>query len=115
MFVVWCSEVCRELNWTFNFFFSPKPPPAKRFEQCSRDYLLDEDEEEEEDLAKQVAAMKASGKVLLDGVEYKVESLTPNSSHSATPPRVCATPPSYNTPPPSYGGMSGYVTLHFHI
>lgn len=79
-------------------------------EQCTRDFLIDEDEEEEEDLANQVAAMKASGKVLLDGVEYKVESVTPNSSHCATPPRVCATPPSYSTPPPSYGGTSGYVS-----
>ncbi|XP_062377270.1 protein scribble homolog isoform X16 [Sardina pilchardus] len=79
----------------------------KRFVQCARDYLLDEEEEEEEDLAKQVAAMKASGKVLLDGVEYKVESVSGNSSHLATPPRMCATPPSYNSTPPSYCGTSG--------
>uniref|UniRef100_A0A8C2H640 Protein scribble homolog n=1 Tax=Cyprinus carpio TaxID=7962 RepID=A0A8C2H640_CYPCA len=37
---------------------------------------------EEEDLAKQVADMKAQGKVILDGVEYKVESLGSHSSPS---------------------------------
>uniref|UniRef100_A0A8C1VKA9 Protein scribble homolog n=1 Tax=Cyprinus carpio TaxID=7962 RepID=A0A8C1VKA9_CYPCA len=37
---------------------------------------------EEEDLAKQVADMKAHGKVILDGVEYKVESLGGHSSPS---------------------------------
>ncbi|XP_068603892.1 protein scribble homolog [Brachionichthys hirsutus] len=53
----------------------------RRFEQRAREYLLDEDDEddEEEDLAKQVAHMKASGKVLLDGVEYKVEPVSPPS------------------------------------
>ncbi|KAL2085639.1 hypothetical protein ACEWY4_018959 [Coilia grayii] len=79
---------------------------AKRFEQCARDYLLDDEEEEEEDLDKQVAAMKASGKVLLDGVEYKVESVGGNSSHTATPPRHCTTPPNYNTPPNYVGTPS---------
>uniref|UniRef100_A0A671M6Y0 Protein scribble homolog n=1 Tax=Sinocyclocheilus anshuiensis TaxID=1608454 RepID=A0A671M6Y0_9TELE len=39
---------------------------------------------EEEDLAKQVADMKAHGKVILDGVEYKVESL---GGHSSPSPR----------------------------
>ncbi|XP_031439490.1 protein scribble homolog isoform X1 [Clupea harengus] len=84
-----------------------KEEEAKRFDQSARDFLLDEDEEEEDDLAKQVAAMKASGKVVLDGVEYKVESVGGNSSHSATPPRQCATPPNYSTPPPSYCGTPG--------
>lgn len=53
--------------------------------------MLDEDEEEEEeDLAKQVAHMKAHGKVVLDGVEYKVESLgSPTSRQCATPPSYC--------------------------
>ncbi|KAM9332169.1 LOW QUALITY PROTEIN: protein scribble homolog [Pholidichthys leucotaenia] len=57
----------------------------RKFEQRAREYLLDEDddeeEDEEEDLAKQVAQMKAAGKVLLDGVEYKVE---PASAHHST-------------------------------
>ncbi|XP_047200593.1 protein scribble homolog isoform X5 [Hippoglossus stenolepis] len=74
---------------------------AKKFDQRAQEYLLDEDEEdEEEDLAKQVAQMKASGKVLLDGVEYKVEPVSSPSQH-------CATPPSYNLTPPSYCGSSG--------
>uniref|UniRef100_A0A8C2ZH88 Protein scribble homolog n=1 Tax=Cyclopterus lumpus TaxID=8103 RepID=A0A8C2ZH88_CYCLU len=61
-----------------------------KFEQRAREYLLDEDEEdEEEDLAKQVAQMKATGKVLLDGVEYNVEPVTTPSQHCATPPSYC--------------------------
>ncbi|XP_030635367.1 protein scribble homolog isoform X1 [Chanos chanos] len=72
---------------------------ARRIEQRAREFLLDEDEEdEEEDLAKQMAVMKAQGKVLLDGVEYKVESI--NS------PRQCVTPPSYSATPPSSGPSS---------
>ncbi|KAI1902084.1 hypothetical protein AGOR_G00041070 [Albula goreensis] len=67
-----------------------KEEEARKIEQHARDYLLDEDEEEEEDLAKQVAEMKAQGKVVLDGVEYKVESVTSQHStlpgHSNTPP-----------------------------
>ncbi|XP_016336471.1 protein scribble homolog isoform X13 [Sinocyclocheilus anshuiensis] len=70
-----------------------KEEEAKRIEQRAREYMLDEDEEdEEEDLAKQVADMKAHGKVILDGVEYKVESL---GGHSSPSPRQCATPPSH--------------------
>ncbi|XP_073691976.1 protein scribble homolog isoform X4 [Garra rufa] len=70
-----------------------KEEEAKRMEQRAQEYMLDEDEEdEEEDLAKQVADMKARGKVVLDGVEYKVESLGSRSSPS---PRQCATPPSH--------------------
>ncbi|XP_027130099.1 protein scribble homolog isoform X3 [Larimichthys crocea] len=73
----------------------------RKFEQRAREYLLDEDEEdEEEDLVKQMAQMKASGKVLLDGVEYKVEPVSTPSQH-------CSTPPSYNVTPPSYCGSSG--------
>lgn len=61
---------------------------------------MDEDEDdEEEDLAKQVAQMKATGKVLLDGVEYNVEPVSTPSQH-------CSTPPNYNIPS-SYGGSSG--------
>ncbi|XP_056317911.1 protein scribble homolog isoform X16 [Danio aesculapii] len=79
-----------------------KEEEAKRIEQRAREYMLDEDEEEEEeDLAKQVAHMKAHGKVVLDGVEYKVESLGSPTS------RQCATPPNYNATPPSYCGSSG--------
>jgi len=64
--------------------------PERKFEQRAREYLLDEDEEdEEEDMAKQVAHMKATGKVLLDGVEYNVEPANSPSQH-------CATPPSYS-------------------
>ncbi|XP_053484191.1 protein scribble homolog isoform X22 [Ictalurus furcatus] len=83
-----------------------KEEEAKRTEQIAREYLLDEDEEdEEEDLAKQVAQMKAQGKVILDGVEYKVE---PAGGHSSTPPpRQCATPPNYSATPPSHCGSSG--------
>ncbi|XP_039982538.1 protein scribble homolog isoform X3 [Xiphias gladius] len=74
---------------------------ARKFEQRAQEYLMDEDEEdEEEDLAKQVAQMKATGKVLLDGVEYKVEPVS-------TPSQLCSTPPSYNVTPPSYCGSSG--------
>ncbi|XP_060950074.1 protein scribble homolog isoform X8 [Limanda limanda] len=74
---------------------------ARKFDLRAQEYLLDEDEDdEEEDLAKQVAQMKASGKVLLDGVEYKVEPASSPSQH-------CATPPSYNLTPPSYCGSSG--------
>lgn len=75
--------------------------PERKFEQRAREYLLDEDDEdEEEDLAKQVAQMKATGKVLLDGVEYNVEP-------ASAPSRHCATPPNYNVTPPSYCGSSG--------
>ncbi|XP_060787857.1 protein scribble homolog isoform X14 [Neoarius graeffei] len=82
-----------------------KEEEAKRIEQRAREYLMDEDEEdEEEDLAKQVAQMKAQGKVILDGVEYKVESV---SGPSSTPPRQCATPPNYSATPSSYCGSSG--------
>lgn len=55
---------------------------------------MDEDDEEEDDLVKQMGVLKATGKVLLDGVEYKVEPV--------------AMPPSYSTTPPSYCGSSGY-------
>ncbi|XP_067258226.1 protein scribble homolog isoform X3 [Chanodichthys erythropterus] len=81
-----------------------KEEEAKRIEQRAREYMLDEDEEEEEDLAKQVADMKAHGKVILDGVEYKVESL---GSHGSPSPRQCATPLSYSATPPSHCGSSG--------
>ncbi|XP_034022938.1 LOW QUALITY PROTEIN: protein scribble homolog [Thalassophryne amazonica] len=74
---------------------------ARKFEQCAREYLLDEDDEdEEEDLAKQVAQMKATGKVLLDGVEYPVEPVN-------SPTQQCATPLTHNTTPSSYCGSSG--------
>lgn len=90
-----------EYDWVWRSYCS-----AKRTEQIAREYLLDDDEEdEEEDLAKQVAQMKAQGKVILDGVEYKVE---PAGGHSSTPPpRQCATPPNYSATPPSYCGSSG--------
>ncbi|XP_045077114.1 LOW QUALITY PROTEIN: protein scribble homolog [Coregonus clupeaformis] len=65
----------------------------RRFEQRAREYLMDDDDDEEDDLVKQMGVLKATGKVLLDGVEYKVEPV-------ATPPRH------YNTPP-SYCGSSG--------
>ncbi|XP_053715023.1 protein scribble homolog isoform X1 [Synchiropus splendidus] len=63
----------------------------RKFEQRAREYLLDEDDEDEEDedITKQVAQMKATGKVLLDGVEYKVEPVSSPSGH-------CSTPPSYS-------------------
>lgn len=75
--------------------------PERRFEQRAREYLMDEDEEdEEEDLAKQMAQMKATGKVLLDGVEYNVEPVSSPSPHFSTPPN-------YSITPSSYGGSSG--------
>uniref|UniRef100_A0AAY4B3V1 Protein scribble homolog n=1 Tax=Denticeps clupeoides TaxID=299321 RepID=A0AAY4B3V1_9TELE len=79
---------------------------AKRIEQRTQELMLDEEEyEEEEDLAKQVADMRAQGRVVLDGVEYKVESV--GNSHCATPPQQCATPPSYSATPPPYCTSSG--------
>lgn len=80
----------------------PSHPPsllARKFDQRAQEYLLDEDDEDEEDedLAKQV---KVTGKVLLDGVEYKVEPVSP-------PPQHYSTPPHYNLTPPSYCGSSG--------
>ncbi|XP_064797786.1 protein scribble homolog isoform X10 [Oncorhynchus masou masou] len=72
----------------------------RRFEQRAREYLMDDDDEEEDDLATQMGVLKATGKVLLDGVEYKVEPV-------ATPPRHYNTPPSYSATPPSYCGSSG--------
>ncbi|XP_036374473.1 protein scribble homolog [Megalops cyprinoides] len=82
-----------------------KEEEARRLEQNTRDYLLDEDEEEEEeeDLAKQVAEIKAQGKVMLDGVEYKIESV---ANRRSPPPDHCATPPGYSTTPPSSGPSS---------
>ncbi|XP_027025169.2 protein scribble homolog isoform X26 [Tachysurus fulvidraco] len=80
-----------------------KEEEAKRFESA-REYMMDEEEDdEEEDLAKQVAQMKAHGKVILDGVEYKVE---PVSGHASTPPRQCATPTNHSATPPSSGPSS---------
>uniref|UniRef100_A0A8C8EPA8 Protein scribble homolog n=1 Tax=Oncorhynchus tshawytscha TaxID=74940 RepID=A0A8C8EPA8_ONCTS len=72
----------------------------RRFEQRAREYLMDDDDEEEDDLVTQMGVLKATGKVLLDGVEYKVEPV-------ATPPRHYNTPPSYSATPPSYCGSSG--------
>uniref|UniRef100_A0A4W5NLJ0 Protein scribble homolog n=1 Tax=Hucho hucho TaxID=62062 RepID=A0A4W5NLJ0_9TELE len=73
----------------------------RRFEQRAREYLMDDDDDEEDDdLVKQMGVLKATGKVLLDGVEYKVEPV-------ATPPRHYNTPPSYSATPPSYCGSSG--------
>uniref|UniRef100_A0A8C8I8W9 Protein scribble homolog n=1 Tax=Oncorhynchus tshawytscha TaxID=74940 RepID=A0A8C8I8W9_ONCTS len=72
----------------------------RRFEQRAQEYLMDEDDEEEDDLVKQMGVLKATGKVVLDGVEYKVEPV-------ATPRRHCNTPPSYSATLPSYCGSSG--------
>ncbi|XP_035268818.1 protein scribble homolog isoform X12 [Anguilla anguilla] len=76
-----------------------KEEEARKIDFSPRDYLLDEEEEEEDDLAKQMAEMKAQGKVVLDGVEYKIESV---SNQSASSPRHCATPPSHFATPPSH-------------
>ncbi|KAL1006904.1 hypothetical protein UPYG_G00078720 [Umbra pygmaea] len=72
----------------------------RRFEQRAREYLMDEEDEDDDDLVKQMGVLKATGKVLLDGVEYKVEPVS-------TPPRHCHTPPSYDATPPNYCGSSG--------
>ncbi|XP_066572279.1 protein scribble homolog isoform X10 [Amia ocellicauda] len=50
-----------------------KEEEARKIEQRARDLVEEEEEEEEEDLAKQMAEMKAQGKVVIDGVEYKIE------------------------------------------
>lgn len=87
----------------FFFFLSWLSPnehvdlsPERKFEQRAREYLLDEDDDEEddeEDLAKQVEHMKATGKVLLDGVEYKVEPISSPSHHyNVTPQRHSGSP-----------------------
>ncbi|XP_072567848.1 protein scribble homolog isoform X18 [Paramormyrops kingsleyae] len=68
-----------------------KEEEARRVDQRPPEFLMDEEEEEEEDLAKQMADLKTQGKVVLDGVEYKVESVHGPSGSS---PRHCATPPS---------------------
>ncbi|KAM6953296.1 protein scribble homolog [Aplochiton taeniatus] len=73
---------------------------ARRFDERAQEYLLDEEEDEEDDLSKHMAQMKATGKVLLDGVEYNVEPVS-------TPPRHSSTPPSYIATLPSYCGSSG--------
>ncbi|KAJ8418762.1 hypothetical protein AAFF_G00002610 [Aldrovandia affinis] len=80
-----------------------KEEEAKKIDLRAQDYLLDEEEEEEEDLVKQMAEMKAQGKVVLDGVEYKVESV---GNQSTTSPRHCATPPRHLATPPSSGPSS---------
>ncbi|RVE58643.1 hypothetical protein OJAV_G00196270 [Oryzias javanicus] len=85
----------------------------RRFEQRAREYLLDEeeDEDEEEDLAKQVAQMKATGKVLLDGVEYKVEPVSPPPQHGSTAPNYSFTPPSHHHHGGGGGGGSGFSSF----
>uniref|UniRef100_A0A3B3SN00 Protein scribble homolog n=1 Tax=Paramormyrops kingsleyae TaxID=1676925 RepID=A0A3B3SN00_9TELE len=74
-----------------------KEEEARRVDQRPPEFLMDEEEEEEEDLAKQMADLKTQGKVVLDGVEYKVESVHGPSGSS---PRHCATPPSSGFTPP---------------
>uniref|UniRef100_A0AAR2IL01 Protein scribble homolog n=1 Tax=Pygocentrus nattereri TaxID=42514 RepID=A0AAR2IL01_PYGNA len=64
---------------------TPDSKPKPRISLVGEDDLKKMKEEEEEDLAKQVAAMKAQGKVILDGVEYRVESV---GSHASTPPSL---------------------------
>nr|XP_015209893.1 PREDICTED: protein scribble homolog isoform X23 [Lepisosteus oculatus] len=62
-----------------------KEEEVRKMEQRAQELLLDEeDEEEEEDLAKQMAEMKAQGKVVIDGVEYKIERVDGHSSTSPT-------------------------------
>ncbi|XP_048861789.1 protein scribble homolog isoform X15 [Brienomyrus brachyistius] len=73
-----------------------KEEEARKVDQRPPEFLMDDDEEEEEeDLAKQMADLKAQGKVVLDGVEYKVESVRAPSGSS---PRHCATPPTSGRP-----------------
>uniref|UniRef100_A0AAY4AZX0 Protein scribble homolog n=1 Tax=Denticeps clupeoides TaxID=299321 RepID=A0AAY4AZX0_9TELE len=88
---------------------TPESKPKPRVSLVGEDDLKKMREEEEEDLAKQVADMRAQGRVVLDGVEYKVESV--GNSHCATPPQQCATPPSYSaTPPPLIPMYTGEST-----
>ncbi|MBN3317062.1 SCRIB protein, partial [Atractosteus spatula] len=61
-----------------------KEEEARKMEQRAQELLLDEEDEEEEDLAKQMAEMKAQGKVVIDGVEYKIERVDGRSSTSPT-------------------------------
>ncbi|KAJ8268456.1 hypothetical protein COCON_G00136280 [Conger conger] len=79
-----------------------KEEEARKIDQCARDYLLDEDDDEEEE-EEDLATMKARGKVVLDGVEYKVESV---ASHRSKPPSYPASPPGYPATPPSSGTVS---------
>ncbi|CAL8293812.1 unnamed protein product [Lota lota] len=68
----------------------------RRFEQRAREYLMDDEDDDEDD---DLAHMKATGKVLLDGVEYRVEPL-------ATTTRLPSTP-QYTSTPPGYYSSSG--------
>ncbi|MBN3275712.1 SCRIB protein, partial [Polyodon spathula] len=55
---------------------------VRRIEQQAQELLVDEEEEEEEDLDKQMAEMKAHGKVVIEGVEYKIERVDNRSTNS---------------------------------
>ncbi|KAJ8272709.1 hypothetical protein GJAV_G00092490 [Gymnothorax javanicus] len=51
-----------------------KEEEAKKIERCTRDLLLDDDDDEDDE--DDLEDVKARGKVVLDGVEYKVETVT---------------------------------------
>uniref|UniRef100_A0A3B1KCQ2 Protein scribble homolog n=1 Tax=Astyanax mexicanus TaxID=7994 RepID=A0A3B1KCQ2_ASTMX len=70
--------------------------PKPRVSLVGEDDLKKMKEEEEEDLAKQMAAMKAQGKVILDGVEYKVE---PVGSHTSNSPSLIPVYPGESVAP----------------
>ncbi|KAG7273628.1 hypothetical protein CRUP_017350 [Coryphaenoides rupestris] len=86
----------------------PKPRVSlRRFEQRAREYLMDDEDDDEDD---DLAHMKATGKVLLDGVEYRVEPLSTTTRLPSTPPGYTATPHGYTTTPPGYTATSpGYT------
>ncbi|KAJ3611305.1 hypothetical protein NHX12_021321, partial [Muraenolepis orangiensis] len=84
----------------------------RRFEQRAREYLMEHDEDDDDD--DDLAHMKATGKVLLDGVEYRVEPLSTTtrlpsniSGYMTTPPGFPATPPGFPATPPGYYSSSG--------
>ncbi|KAL4635473.1 hypothetical protein GN956_G14710 [Arapaima gigas] len=83
---------------------------ARRADQRPQERLMDEEDEEEEDLAE----LKAQGRVVLDGVEYKVESVsrdpTTCCSPAATPPSSgCSTCDPRSSSPAHPGGPSAPI------
>ncbi|XP_030204149.1 protein scribble homolog isoform X2 [Gadus morhua] len=86
----------------------------RRFEQRAREYLMDDEDDDDDD---DLAHMKATGKVLLDGVEYRVEPLATTTrlpstpGYNATSPGYASTPPGYASTPPGYASTPpGYAS-----
>uniref|UniRef100_A0A8C5AVD9 Scribble planar cell polarity protein n=1 Tax=Gadus morhua TaxID=8049 RepID=A0A8C5AVD9_GADMO len=77
----------------------------RRFEQRAREYLMDDEDDDDDD---DLAHMKATGKVLLDGVEYRVEPLATTTRLPSTP-GYNATSPGYASTPPGYASTASSV------